>query len=151
MLSHLLYLSRSRLDWTPEDLEPLVASARRHNEQDGVTGLLLYGRGHFLQLLEARRQPLVLTFDRIARDSRHTDVRVLLDGPIPNRLFEGWAMGVLNVDTAGQIDRERFDRLVSAFGSTATPAPANARALELLWDFKAHASHRTPLKLPDFS
>jgi hypothetical protein len=31
-------------------------------------------------------------FTRIAGDARHLDVRRLLHGPAPARLFEGWAM-----------------------------------------------------------
>ena len=151
MLSHMLYVSRTTLDWTVSELEELVAYAQQRNAKDGLTGLLLYGRGHFVQLLEGRRQPLVLTFDRIARDPRHTEVEVLLDGPIPKRLFDGWAMGLVNVEQAGEIDRDRFDRVIASFARAGAPAPRNEVALALLREFKAHASARAVPSLPELS
>ncbi|WP_239490039.1 BLUF domain-containing protein [Luteitalea sp. TBR-22] len=151
-LFHMLYLSRSTRDWTMAELAQLVAYSQRRNEQDGLTGLLLYGRGHFLQLLEGRRQPLLLTYDRIARDARHTDIELLLDGPIPARVFEGWAMGLLNVDQSGEVDRDRFDRLIAAFGPRQEPQAENALALSLLKEFRAHATARpAATRLPDLA
>lgn len=150
-LSHMLYVSRSRLDWTPEELDRLAEVSRRRNAPDGLTGLLLYGRGHFLQLLKGRRQPLVLTFDRIVHDARHTDIDLLLDGPIAQRLFDGWAMGLLNVDQAGDLARDRFDRIVASLPRGSGPVLANAVALELLREFKAQASATVPGRLPDLS
>lgn len=55
-LFQLLYLSRATPAWTTDQLDALLAHAQRRNVQDGLTGLLLHGRGHFVQLLEGRRQ-----------------------------------------------------------------------------------------------
>lgn len=151
MLSHMLYLSRTTVTWSMEELSELVARSQRRNEADGLSGLLLYGRGHFLQLLEGRRQPLVLTYDRIARDPRHAELELLLDGPITVRLFDGWAMGLLNVDQSGAVDRDRFDRIVASFRPRTGPVAESALAVTLLKEFRAHAVARVPGRLPDLA
>ena len=148
-LSHMLYLSQTTRPWAQEDLAALGAQCQSRNQKDGLTGLLLYGNGHFLQLLEGRRQPLVLAYDRISRDERHEKLTVLLDGPITQRTFPEWAMGVLNVDTAADVDRQRFRAIVAAFEKSPGPMPENAAALALLREFRSHASARPPARLPE--
>lgn len=137
MLYHWLYLSRTTRAWSQSDLEKLVDVSWTRNTQDGVMGLLLYGNGHFIQLLEGRRQRLSLTFERIARDERHGQVEVLLDGPTARRAFGEWAMGLLNVDHGAEIDRDRFQRVISAFSAGTGPVAENALAVELLKEFRA--------------
>lgn len=144
----MLYLSQTTRPWTQDDLAALAERCQQRNAKDGLTGLLLYGNGHFLQLLEGRRQPLLLTYDRICRDPRHTHLTLLLDGPISQRTFPEWAMGVLNLDTAAEVDRQRFRAIVAAFANSPGPLPENAAALALLKEFRTHAAAR-PAMLPD--
>lgn len=150
-LSHMLYLSRTRLDWTEPELEALTAHAQARNARDGLTGLLLYGNGHFLQLLEGRRQPLLLTYDRIARDPRHTELRLLLDGPIVKRTFSHWAMGLLNLNSAGEVDLQRYTRIIEVFPAGAGPLSENTLALTLLKEFRTHMAVPPRSPLPDLS
>lgn len=150
-LFQLLYLSRTRLDWTEPELAALAAHAQERNTRDGLTGLLLYGNGHFLQLLEGRRQPLVLTYDRIARDARHADLRVLLDAPVARRTFPRWAMGLLNLEVAREVDRDRFTRIIQAFPAGPSPVADNALALRLLKEFRDHVAAAPVARLPDLS
>lgn len=148
-LSQLLYLSRTRLDWTETDLEALTALAQDRNTRDGLTGLLLYGHGHFLQLLEGRRQPLLLTYDRITRDPRHTELRLLLDGPIAKRTFSRWAMGLLNLNSTGEVHLERFTRITQAFPAGAHPMAKNTLAVTLLKEFRMQMALSPRRRLPD--
>jgi len=150
-LFQLLYLSRTRLDWTEPELAALAAQAQARNAKDGLSGLLLYGNGHFLQLLEGRRQPLLLTYDRIIRDSRHSDVRLLLDRAVARRTFAQWAMGLLNLNTRGDVDLNRFTRIIEAFPAGAGPVTENRLALSLLKEFRDHMAAAPATPLPDLS
>ncbi|MGV3516574.1 BLUF domain-containing protein [Luteitalea sp.] len=150
-LYQMLYLSRTNQSWSTAELEALCVYARARNTQDGLTGLLLYGNGHFVQLLEGRRQPLLLTYNRICLDPRHGDIVLLVDGPISQRSFPEWAMGALNVDSSGDIDRQRFRDIVAAFAKSAGPVPEHAVALTLLKEFRTHASARPSARLPDLA
>ena len=48
MLVRLLYASRA-VDTTPAAIEAICASARQHNAEQGVTGVLVYGGGIFMK------------------------------------------------------------------------------------------------------
>ena len=67
----------------------------RHNEPAGVYGVLLYRDGTFLQLLEGPRGAVEETFARIRTDPRHTDVRVLYEGPCTAPIYTHYNMGVI--------------------------------------------------------
>ena len=43
-------------------------------------------------MLEGETPAVVQTFQRISKDSRHSDVTVIADRVVPDRLFGQWAM-----------------------------------------------------------
>ena len=73
-------------------LRNILIIARRNNTRDGITGALICREDLFLQLLEGRRDVVQATLERISRDDRHTDLRVLIDEDAADRLFPDWAM-----------------------------------------------------------
>jgi hypothetical protein len=93
MLSRLIYVSKSLCD-TQEAIE-LLDQARVSNTALDVTGALYLANGLFLQSLEGREETISALFDRIRRDPRHTDCRVLDRRPISARVFVGWSMAWL--------------------------------------------------------
>lgn len=96
MLVRLLYASRV-VDTRPEAIESILQQSRSHNLSHGVTGVLCYGGGLFLQVLEGGRTAISELFGHIQRDPRHKDVVLLHYEEIPERRFLGWAMGEVNV------------------------------------------------------
>jgi hypothetical protein len=91
-LSHLLYLSYETYFLTSVDLERILASSVRNNTRLHLTGLLLYSRGSFMQLLEGEEEDVLNMWERLHRDPRHRDLRLLVYGPIAERSFSDWAM-----------------------------------------------------------
>ncbi len=73
-------------------LNGILADARRCNLRDGITGSLVCRADLYLQLLEGPADLVTATFERIAKDDRHTGVRRLLAGPTAHRIFPDWAM-----------------------------------------------------------
>lgn len=73
-------------------LRGILATARRNNERDGITGALVCREDLFLQLLEGPRSAVLSAFERIRRDDRHIDVNKLTESQIDNRLFPEWSM-----------------------------------------------------------
>jgi hypothetical protein len=59
----------------------------------GVTGVLCFSEGIFLQVLEGGRGPVNRLYHRIAADPRHTELELLLYEDIGERRFAGWSMG----------------------------------------------------------
>jgi hypothetical protein len=94
-LSRLIYASR----WTDPDnddsdgmLQDIIGRSIQNNRVADITGLLLFRQGWFLQVLEGDLDQIDETFDRIRRDGRHIDVRLVSDEPAERRAFSDWNM-----------------------------------------------------------
>jgi hypothetical protein len=107
-LSIIVYRSRATVPFTDIDLFYLLAHSRERNQADGISGVMLYDRGHFFQWLEGPNQPLGQTWNRIRSDERHADIQVLADQPVPVRLFEGWSMQLAHRDKQHESNVEGF-------------------------------------------
>jgi len=76
-----------------EMLSELLVEARDFNLEHDITGLLLYGREHFYQILEGGMLNVGNLFGRIRRDKRHLDVTLIAERDIETRAFSNWWMG----------------------------------------------------------
>lgn len=95
-LYRLIYVSASREEMTQNQLDGLLAVARRNNEAASVTGLLLYHDGSFFQTLEGPKDAVTRIFSTIERDHRHSRVIVLQTKSADTRAFPNWSMGFMN-------------------------------------------------------
>jgi len=89
---HLLYCSQATQPFGEEQLADLLEHSRLNNDRQHITGLLCYGGGHFVQVLEGNPAEVEGLFGRIARDHRHHKVQVLSRGVGPARQFADWRM-----------------------------------------------------------
>lgn len=96
MLVRLLYASRA-VDPAPEAIEGILTQSRLHNPTCGITGILCYGGGIFLQAIEGGRMQVSDLFGHIQKDPRHKDVALLHYEEISERRFGGWTMGQVNL------------------------------------------------------
>ncbi len=96
MLVRLLYASRA-VDTSADAIEAILVQSRQHNPECGITGILCYGGGIFLQAIEGGRMPVSELYGHIQKDLRHKDVVLLHYEEIAERRFGGWTMGQVNV------------------------------------------------------
>ena len=96
MLVRLLYVSRA-VDTTPAAIEAILTQSRSHNPASGITGVLCYGGGIFLQAIEGGRSTVSALYGSIQADPRHKDVELLSFEEISERRFGGWTMGHVNL------------------------------------------------------
>jgi hypothetical protein len=96
MLVRLLYASRA-VDTSPAAIEAILTTSRTHNPGCGITGILCYGAGTFLQAIEGGRDAISDLYGHIQRDARHKDVVLLHYEEIAERRFGGWTMGQVNL------------------------------------------------------
>jgi hypothetical protein len=96
MLVRLLYASRA-IDTSPDAIEMILVQSRQHNPECGITGILCYGGGIFLQAIEGGRMPVSELYGHIQKDVRHKDVVLLHYEEISERRFGGWTMGQVNM------------------------------------------------------
>ncbi len=85
-------------------LKAIHDSALRHNKGNSITGMLLYHKGSFLQVLEGDPQDVLTTYHRICHDVRHKDVRLLTEQGTKDRHFPNWLMGFRHVQDADAIE-----------------------------------------------
>jgi methanogenic corrinoid protein MtbC1 len=86
----LTYKSKAAYNPSVSDLEELVHKARQRNRSVGVTGMLLYENGKFLQTLEGPPEGLKLIWSAIQEDKRHSHIEVLSEHVVSSRLFSDW-------------------------------------------------------------
>ena len=92
-MRQLLYVSNTIPDLAPGVLDDILTASRRNNAIMGITGLLLYIEGGFLQILEGDELALRELHTRILADRRHWGSRLMLDREIGKRAFPSWSMG----------------------------------------------------------
>lgn len=90
-LHALMYSSIADPKLTSDDIDQLVNQARQRNAEQGITGLLVYQHGCFLQILEGDRKKLSQLFEqKLLRDPRHSAVRLFHDEALSERQFRFW-------------------------------------------------------------
>ena len=94
-----VYVSSASRPFSTEELAALLATSRRNNTRDGITGMLLYRDGNIMQVLEGEEAAVRALFERVRRDPRHHDVTVLLEEHGP-RQFAEWSMAFRDLGDA---------------------------------------------------
>ena len=97
MLVRLMYASRAAGSVDQDGLIALLKQSRAANAAQGITGVLCFSGGIFLQALEGGRMQVNALYNRIAADTRHRDVVLLSYEEIGERRFAGWSMGQINL------------------------------------------------------
>ena len=102
----LSYLSTAVAPMAAEPLSALLQQCLGYNPGHGITGLLLYGNGTFLQALEGEEDVVIPLYKKIARDPRHADVQCLNSRTIEARQYPEWSMGFRRMAEADLADVE---------------------------------------------
>ena len=92
----LIYVSSAVVPFSPEELRMLLATSRHNNAQLGVTGMLLYKDGNFMQAIEGKEAVIRQLHRKIRLNPRHEGLITLLEKPIERRQFSDWSMGFKN-------------------------------------------------------
>jgi hypothetical protein len=92
-----MYASRAVPAIDQDELISILKKSKANNPRLGVTGVLCFSEGIFLQVLEGGRSAVSQLYNRIACDARHTSVELLCFDEIGERRFAGWSMGQVNM------------------------------------------------------
>jgi hypothetical protein len=95
MLVELLYCSASAVPKLANaDLDQILASARWRNLAQDITGMMIFYRGEFVQILEGSKTSVQNVYEKfICPDPRHTAINKILENTISHRSFKDWSMG----------------------------------------------------------
>jgi hypothetical protein len=96
IIVRLTYYSRNHVDQfggpIHDRIHDILLESVTNNRRDDVTGALIHDDRWFAQALEGPETMVSATFERILRDRRHSDVRLIKMQPVSARRFGAWWM-----------------------------------------------------------
>lgn len=96
----LIYASIARPDLAYDDLKRIRRTAIDRNIEAGLTGILCYSGGAFLQAIEGKRLPVNKLYNQIVQDPRHSNCEILSCSEIETRSFIEWSMKLISWEEA---------------------------------------------------
>ncbi|RYG45058.1 BLUF domain-containing protein [bacterium] len=88
-----IYVSAAKRPMTEDELTRLLAVCRANNRRDGITGILVYFEGSFMQVLEGPQEAVRRMMGVVRKDPRHCHITLLTEDPVEERSFPEWTMG----------------------------------------------------------
>ncbi|WP_088347849.1 MULTISPECIES: BLUF domain-containing protein [Rhodomicrobium] len=107
-LHRICYVSSARGEIGVQGLVELLDVSRDRNQVAGLTGLLLYHDGNFMQALEGPDQAVRKMFEWIKTDPRHTGLIQMQGRDVGARMFRRWLMAFRPVDQLATDQRREF-------------------------------------------
>ena len=135
-LYSLLYMSTAQILFTPARMDELLEQSRRNNARAGITGLLVFRDGAFMQLLEGPEQAVQELMRKIRTDERHYAIVTLTEGPIAKRSFPDWSLDYHNLRDPEVRKLPGFEEYADVPLNVAEFSAEPSMALQLLQVFK---------------
>jgi hypothetical protein len=135
-LTSLTYVSSATEAFTSRGLATLLARARENNARIGITGMLLYKEGNFMQVLEGPPAVVRRQFLAIRLDYRHRGLTTLLEESVESRRFSEWSMAFWNLSTANAITVPGYSDFINTTLTAGEFESEPSRAEKLLLTFR---------------
>ena len=116
-INQLVYISQATRKMSLEDLNSIQGVAKTNNAPIDVTGSLFYNGGWFLQVLEGPPATLKGLYQKIEKDPRHKNSRILHNEPAKFRTFGRWSMGMTNLENR---QADKYDELLAVIEAAKT-------------------------------
>ena len=103
------------------DLQAIVSAAKRNNPKLGITGVLFYHNGKFIQVIEGEEPGLRHLMTLLHQDTRHRNITVLIDEPVEKRGFADWNMDSFNLSNQDSLDVTTMEKVRDAYKANLIP------------------------------
>ena len=97
-LLRIIYSSRAIAAVADEELSAIATHAAARNAEDAITGMLLYYRSTYVQMIEGKPGVIRALYARLHLDPRHKAIRMLFEAEVAQRECPEWAMHLQAVD-----------------------------------------------------
>ncbi len=104
-----------------EAIDDIVRVAQESNKNNGITGVLFFHNGKFLQIIEGNQYKLRKLMKSIESDPRHHNVKTLINCNVEKRGFSDWAMDSFDLNQGSKIDNKILFRLTEKFKENIMP------------------------------
>ncbi len=132
----LTYASTATRGLSKADLNELLAQCRKNNAELGITGMLLYKGGNFMQVLEGEESTVRSLYAKIGSDPRHKGEILLQQGTLEERQFPGWSMGYRDLESQEARSIPGYSELLNTPLTGREFSTDPVRAQKLLLSFK---------------
>jgi hypothetical protein len=135
-LISVVYVSSAVSLMSEEELISILQVSRRNNAREGITGMLLYRDGNFMQVLEGPESKVSERLAIICKDSRHRSFLRLVTIHDQTRSFQEWSMGFRNLSSLEPEELSGYTSFLSTSLLDASYTTEPSKALKLLNLFK---------------
>ena len=133
---YLVYVSVAAEKVSKDDLLEILARSRTNNAEAGITGMLLYKDGNYMQVLEGEEKAVRDLYARIRRDPRHLGIVTLVEGRRDNRCFGDWSMGFQDLSSLEARDVPGYSEFLNTPLTAEEFSSDPGQCERLLWAFK---------------
>ena len=102
---------------TRGELADLLEGARARNTRHGITGMLVYDAGYFIQMLEGPEAAVRQLLKNIRNDPRHDEYEMLDETFDDSRLLHGWSMDSVHLEFMDDSKHEGLRQLLAQDGA----------------------------------
>ena len=131
---YLVYTSRisTKASLQASTFMDILTTANRVNAITGICGFLFFKNGRFLQYIEGDEMAIANLYYHLENDKRHRDLKTIVRGTRPRKVFNQWAMHCIDLDNDASAV---FGDLLDDF---ATYDWSEADALQLVGDMQRY-------------
>jgi hypothetical protein len=91
-LHAVVYVSSSSVDYSQHEMESILNDVRTYNRTHDITGLLIFGGGNMLRMMEGTKETVQAQYHLMQEDNEQDGAIKLLDKPIKHRYFGDYPM-----------------------------------------------------------
>ena len=129
----LVYVSSAVSPFSKSELADLLARSRANNESLGISGMLLYKDGNFMQVLEGEEKQVLALNAKISKDPRHHGMMVLLREHRTERTFSECSMAFRDLNSDEVKRLPGFNEFMNNLTAPAFPMSRLARRNYCSW------------------
>lgn len=90
-------------------LADIVDTAKKNNPKHGITGVLLFDRDRFVQVIEGEKHELEDLLKIIKVDPRHDEIDVIFDVATEKQEFAEWNMDGFEIGGSSKLDEKLLE------------------------------------------
>ncbi len=95
-------MSDSNQQEAPKNVKDLYAQAKKNNLKNNISGILIYHKGNYLQVLEGHEEDVDKTYERIIKDKRHKNIIKVININTETRIFADYNFGFTVVRSSNE-------------------------------------------------
>jgi len=133
---YLVYVSVAAESVAKDELLDILSKSRTANAEAGITGMLLYKDGNFMQALEGEEDAVRALYARIRRDPRHLGIVTVVEGQREERCFGDWSMGFQDLSALEAREVSGYSEFLNTPLTAEEFSKKPGQCERLLWAFK---------------